>query len=46
MMEGFHIIQSTNFQEQLWNEAGPAIDGVTQKHGHMKEELELMKKGK
>ena len=46
MMEGFSIIQSTNFQEQLWNEAGPKMYGITQKLGHMKEEFELMKKGK
>jgi len=45
-MERFHIIQSTNFQEQLWNEAGPTIDGMIQKLGHMKEEVELIKKGK
>ena len=45
-MEGFRIIQSTNFQEQLWNEAGPTIDGMIQKLGHMKKEVELIKKGK
>ena len=45
-MEGFRIIQSTNFQEQLWNEAGPTIDGMIQKLGHMQDEVELIKKVK
>ena len=39
-------MNSTNFQEQLWNKAGPTINGMIQKLGHVKEEMKLIEKGK